>query len=95
MQQAAEEGCVLRGFYLVCFHLLKLQRIFTFRHQLLHPRSLFPNTTSLLYTALGLTVYNSGFPQVLPRKHRLYLDFPDKLLLLVLFLRKERETLLF
>ena len=36
MQQAAEEGCVLRGLNLVCFHLLKLQRIFTFRHQLLH-----------------------------------------------------------
>lgn len=76
MQQAAEEGCVLRGLNLVCFHLLKLQRIFTFRHQLLHPRSLFPNTTSLLYTALGLTVYNSGFSSSFTEKTSFVSRFP-------------------
>ena len=60
MQQ--EAACVLLGSYLVCFHLLKLQQIFWFRHQLLH-LSLSPNTTSTdLHSSLSsLTVYNSSF----------------------------------
>ena len=57
MQQ--EAACVLLGSYLVCFHLLKLQQIFTFRHQLLH-LSLFPNTTSTdLHSSLSLALISN------------------------------------
>ena len=73
MQQ--EAACVLLGSYLVCFHLLKLQQIFRFRHQLLH-LSLSPNTTSTdLHSSLSSQLFTI---QVLPRKHRLYREFPDK-----------------
>ena len=62
LRMQLEAACVLLGSYLVCFHLLKLQQIFWFRHQLLH-LSLSPNTTSTdLHSSLSsLTVYNSSF----------------------------------